>query len=161
LVGQGRATINGGADPGIAVTAGDLNVRDVDVVQGSNTGVVATSGANLRMERCRVQRNSAGGIFIDGAGFTLNNVLLEDNGAGDDGGAIYVGLRVKNVPSTAAKTVTRTSVLGPASTAVSCAQRIDAQGLLVTGAAMVPIAPTCGVSSCGTMSATCGSDLQP
>jgi hypothetical protein len=162
VVGQEGATLVGGAFlPGIQVTGGRIFVRGVDVVQSAKTGVVVTGGATLRMERCRIQRNSQGAFFSDGGGFELTNVLMSDNGVGDDSGATFVGLRVKNLPAGQPKVLRRVSVIGAGNPGLSCTQQITSEGVLVNGTATLLISPACAITPCTTPGPTCGSDLPP
>ena len=44
-------------------------------------GIEANTGATLRMDRCLVENNSAGGLSINGAGYDIQNSVFAANGS--------------------------------------------------------------------------------
>ena len=98
VVGQSGAAINPGARVGVRVSAGKVYVRDLKVSNGSNIGVVAETGAELTMNHCAIAANTKGGILVDAANFDITNTTVTGNGPGDDAGAAWGGLRLKNRP---------------------------------------------------------------
>jgi hypothetical protein len=167
VVGQAAAVVTAsasGAGTGIRLAWGEMYLRDVVVsgAVGTGVGVVADPGATLRLERVKIVSNPQGGLALYGAGFALYDVLLRNNGPGDDGtGAIFSGVRIRNVPANAPKSLRRVSVLGAGSAAVSGSQPIEAEGLFVSGTGVPLITPTCAISACPALGGACGSSLQP
>lgn len=106
-VGSEEPTITAGAGPGVTVSSGDVLIRDVAVIGGSSMsmtkgivvsgsstklqlvnvtvalgtglGVQAGGGATLSMDRCVVQKNSEGGIQINGATYDIRNTGVSGN----------------------------------------------------------------------------------
>lgn len=91
VVGQTSAFINGGPDVGIRVSAGDVYVRGVIVKSGSNVGVVVEGAGTLRLNRCTIESNAGGGIYINQGGFEITNTIIADNGPGDTPGFGFWG----------------------------------------------------------------------
>ena len=79
--------INAGAGSnakGIVVSrsATKLALRRVSVTLGTGLGIQADTSATLAMDQCYVQDNSAGGLLINSAGFTVQNTVFASNGYG-------------------------------------------------------------------------------
>jgi len=102
------ASIPAGAGTAVLFTAGDTLIRDLKVVGGTGTaskgivvtgaatkvrllgvrasltpmglGIQADGGAQLRMDRCLVDSNPAGGILINGASYDIQNTIVANNG---------------------------------------------------------------------------------
>jgi hypothetical protein len=161
VVGQSGATVNPGARAGVRVSAGKVYVRDLKVSSGSNVGVAAETGAELTMDHCAVVANTKGGILVDAANFDITNTTVTGNGPGDDAGAAWGGLRLKNLLTTGKKSLGFLSVTNNNQVGVSCSESVDAAGVLVTGSAgMVEVSQSCNFKSCGnTVTATCGAQF--
>jgi hypothetical protein len=69
---------------GIAVTGASTKVTllRVTVSLGTGLGVDAESGAILTMDGCYVTNNSVGGVFVSGAGYSIQNTVIANNGYG-------------------------------------------------------------------------------
>jgi hypothetical protein len=160
VIGQSGATINPGARVGVRVSAGKVYVRDLKVASGSNVGVVAETAAELTMSHCTIAANTKGGILVDAANFDITNTTVTGNGPGDDAGAAWGGLRLKNLnlPATGKKSIGFLSVMNNNQVGISCSGSVDAASVLVTGSAGgVEVSLSCNFMSCGTaVTATCG-----
>jgi hypothetical protein len=66
---------------GIVVTGAGTKARllGVTVALTTGLGVQADTGAELDMDRCLVQGNSAGGILITGAAYDIQNTIIANN----------------------------------------------------------------------------------
>jgi hypothetical protein len=135
-----------------------LKLSNVQVSLGTGLGVQADSGALLVMDHCTVTSNNKGGIFVDGANFDLKNTTVTGNGPGDDMGAAWGGLRLKNLSTVVKKSLQLLTVMGNNQVGVSCSGSVDASGVLVSASSGgVDISPSCNFNSCGTAAtATCG-----
>ena len=166
IVGQNDALITGINRTGITLDSRDLYVRDLSVSGGNQIGILARSGATLRLERVKVRDNRnlmpvAGGIFIDGAAFDIKNCLISGNGPGvDELGAFWGGLRVQ-AASDSLKRLDRVSVVDNQNTGLSCAESIDGTAVFARNPGQGEITPSCDVTPCATLGPSCGSDLQP
>jgi hypothetical protein len=160
VVGQSGAAINPGARVGVRVSAGKVYVRDLKVSNGSNIGVVAETGAELTMNHCAIVANTKGGILADAANFDVTNTTVTGNGPGDDAGAAWGGLRLKNLNlvTTGKKSLGFLSVMNNNQVGISCSGSVDAASVLVTGSAGgVEVSNSCNFMSCGSaVTATCG-----
>jgi hypothetical protein len=158
VVGQTNATVNPGARVGVRVSGGKVYVRDLKVSSGANVGIVAETGADVTLNRCTVATNTKGGILVDGANFDITNTTVTGNGPGDDAGAAWGGLRLKNLSTISKKSLGFLSVMSNNQVGVSCAGSVDATSVLVSGSSGgVEISPSCGFMSCGAaVTATCG-----
>jgi hypothetical protein len=70
----------GGSPPVIAITAGDVTLRDLTISNGGDAGVSVSGGATLRMDRCYVTGNSKNGIVTDNSAFDIVNTIIANNG---------------------------------------------------------------------------------
>jgi hypothetical protein len=158
VVGQSSATVNPGARVGVRVSAGKVYIRDLKVSNGSSVGVIAETGADLAMNHCTIAANTKGGILLDAADFDITNTTVTGNGPGDDGGAAWGGLRLKNLVMTNKRSLGFLTVMNNNQVGVSCSGGVDAASVLVTGSAGgVQVSASCGFMSCGdTVTPTCG-----
>jgi len=144
---------------GIAVSGGtaSLTLSNVQVTLGTGLGVQADTGALLTMDRCTVSGNNKGGILVDTANFDIKNSTVNGNGPGDDAGAAWGGMRLKNLLTTVKKTLELVTLMNNNQVGVSCSGSVDAMKVSVTGSAGgIEISSSCGFQSCGAPSATCG-----
>jgi hypothetical protein len=104
-----NASIPVGVSVGVNVTAGDVLVRDLQLIGGTSAGskgvavagtstklrllraaiatvtglgIQADSGAALQMDRCLVEKNAAGGLLVNGASYDVTNSIFAMNGYG-------------------------------------------------------------------------------
>ena len=160
VIGQSSAQIAGGASTGIQASGVDLYVRDVNVSPSTEIGIVADTGATLRLSRVKVQNNGRGGIFVNGASYDIDDALVNANGPGDDMGAAWGGVRIKSPPTSGPARINRLSVTANNQVGLSCTAAVTATGVLASGnVGGIDISPTCGVTPCTTAGAMCGSDL--
>jgi parallel beta-helix repeat protein len=146
----------------IKVTGGDLYIRKLSVTGGS-PGIWATGGNVLRLDHSTVSNNTAGGILLDGAGFDIKNTTVNGNGA-NIAGLPFGGILIQNPPSgaSAPKSITLSTITANQQIGVDCASGTAALLNPVPTSALVSsnnggdIAGTCGFTSCGTASTTCG-----
>jgi hypothetical protein len=135
-----------------------LTLPNVQVSLGTGLGSQADTGAQLTMDHCTVSGNNKGGILADGANFDLKNVTVTANGPGDDMGTTRGGLRIKIVAGSVPKTLQCVTVQNNNNTEISCIAAISGTGVLASGngGGVDVTTSTCGFSSCGAPSATCG-----
>jgi hypothetical protein len=157
-------TVTGGTaatSKGIIVSGATtmLTLSNLQVSLGTGLGIQADSGAELTMEHCNVAGNNKGGILIDAASFDLKNVTVTANGPGDDIGTTWGGIRIKNPPAAGPKTLQLVTVQNNNNTGISCTEGVSGTGVLASGngGGVDITTSTCGFSSCGTSSPTCGS----
>jgi hypothetical protein len=77
----------GGSPPVIAITAGDVTLRDLTISNGGDAGVSVSGGATLHMDRCYVLGNAKNGIVTDNSAFDIVNTIIANNG-----GTAYSGV---------------------------------------------------------------------
>jgi hypothetical protein len=175
IVGQSTASIATGAgNAGIAVSGtGNLYVRDLSVVGSmvSNIGISAGAGTTLRLERVKVLNNGGGGIFLNGAAFDFEDVLVSGNGTGIDGSTTWSGIYVKSLPNAGTATkLNLVSVVNNGSPGLNCSYAVPgmsgSNGTVFAsgngGTGGINIIPTCGITVCTpALAGTCGSSLTP
>jgi hypothetical protein len=150
VVGQASATINPGARVGVRVSAGTVHIRALKIASGSNTGVVADSGADLRLDGCVVESNAKGGVQIDGAAFDITNTVIAKNGStATPGCGGWAGACFNNVLG--APRFLNNTVLANVGTGVACS------GSTTTLAGSIIYNNTLEVSLC-TVSSCCSGD---
>jgi hypothetical protein len=136
------------ASLGLPTTAGGL-------------GIDAETGTTLTMNSCTVTGNGSGGILLNGANFDIEDTTVTNNGPGTDStGTTWGGVRVISEPVAGPKVLKLVTVQGNGNTGVSCAAgaSVSATGVLATGngGGVDVTSATCGFSSCGTASSSCG-----
>jgi hypothetical protein len=158
VIGQAAATIAGGADPGIRLTAGDLYARDLTVAPSANVGVVAELGSTLRLSHVVVRDNAQGGILVNGAAFDISNTRVTANGPGDIMGFPWGGVRIQAVLASPAR-LERVTINDNKQVGLSCSANVSGMGVLASGnAGGVDIATTCAISACSPAGPTCGAE---
>jgi hypothetical protein len=153
------AAILAGTNPGLALNGGDLYVRNVSVScvpDFSDRGIVAQSGAVLRLNRVTVKNCAKGGLFVDGAGFDVRQSTFTGNGPGDIMGFPWGGIRVQGSPAGGPPRLESVTIKDNKGPGLSCSAAVMGTGVLVTGNSMPEVSPTCGVASCGAAGPTCG-----
>lgn len=145
---QGAALEPGASGPGIEVTSGTLYARSMKVEGSSKPGVVA-KGANavVHLQAMYITDN-AGGILIDGAGFTIDNTIIAGNKVGTSGETTFGGLLLRPAPN-APKRLRHVTVVNNSNTGIACSAPLDAVGVLVTGHDP-NVSPTCQLTPCCT-----------
>jgi hypothetical protein len=157
VIGQAAATIAGGADPGIRLTAGDLYARGLTISQSADVGISASAGTAIRADRLVIENNLKGGVLLDGAEFEIANSRVTNNGPGQVGPTTWGGILVAGVPAAPkAARLVRISVEQNKASGVTCAGAIEGMGVYAAGNAAVDIATTCAISGCSPVGPTCG-----
>jgi hypothetical protein len=162
-------TVNAGTTPtsrGIAATGSGTKLTLLRVTAslgtgtlGAGLGVDAESGATLTMNHCTVTNNSAGGILLDGAAFDIENTTVTNNGPGTQGAITWGGILVNNPPASGSKTLNLLTVQNNMGGGVACSAAVSssATGVLASSNTVgLDVNTTCGFSSCGAASMTCG-----
>jgi hypothetical protein len=163
IVGEASGTLTGtGLVATLHVTGGDIYIRNLTITGGS-PGLWADGGAIVRLNHVSVSNNTAGGILLDGAGFSIQNTIVNANGPNIAGFA-FGGILIQNAPtsttvpkSLAFSTISTNQLVG-VSCAVGTASLLTSipTSVLASGNTGGDIGGACGFASCGTTSATCG-----
>jgi hypothetical protein len=164
LVGQPAGAVAGtiaaGASAGATVSGGDLYVRNLTVScvpDISDRGIVAQSGAVLRLNRVTVKNCAKGGVFVDGAAFDIKNSVVTANGPADNGGLVWGGMRFQGVPAAGPARLEMVTVKDNKQVGVSCSAAISGTGVHASGnIGGVEITSTCGLTPCSPPGPTCG-----
>jgi hypothetical protein len=136
VVGQNGAKVVG-AGVGVRVSAGELYLRGltISVSGATGTGIVAENGAVLRMNRCLVENNGAGGIAVNKAGFDIVNTIIAGNEPGETtpgSGLTFGGVYLDAAPGKPQRFVNDT-IVGNKAIGVYCAGAYPVTGLLANG----------------------------
>ena len=103
VVGQQSATVTATDVAGVKVTnQAKVDIRALRITGGMATGVTATSGATLILDRCRIDHNHGSGIVINGAAYRITNTVVVDNGSLTLNGGntiTYGGVELRNSAS--------------------------------------------------------------
>jgi hypothetical protein len=157
IVGQQTGTLAGGASPGLRVVGADLYVRDLVVTLSAQIGISASGGSKLRLERVRIDTNRGGGVLLDGSAFDIRNTTVVGNGPGLlPGDVSWGGIRVQNAPAGGPAKLDRLTVQGNMGPGLLCTATVEGIAVSASGNSTTDIGPTCGITSCGAPSATCG-----
>jgi hypothetical protein len=132
VAGQASATIKpptGGMPPVVSVTAGEVTLRDLTISGGNDTGVSATGGSILHMDRCYVLNNEGIGILTNASAFDIVNTVVAGNGAGAGVNGVSLGAYTGTGPTKFAfNTVVNNIGLG-----VYCGASYSLTGILANG----------------------------
>ena len=130
IAGQNSAkitTLATGTPPLVAITAGDVTLRDLTIGNGNDAGVSVSGGATLHMDRCYVLNNAKNGIVTDNSAFDIANTVIAGNGGG-----AYSGVTLGNYTGNPTKfwfnTVVGNGVIG-----VTCGGSYTLTGILANG----------------------------
>jgi hypothetical protein len=156
LVGQANALLGPGAGVGLIVSGGELYARGLTIEGGTKQAVEVGIGAKLQLENSKVTNNKQGGILVNGGTLVLRNSTVSGNGPGDfmGMGIFWGGIRMQS--PAVGTSLEKVSVVNNNNTGISCSAAVTGSGVSVSGNVGIDIAPTCGFSSCGAASATCG-----
>jgi hypothetical protein len=80
VLGRQNATITAGANVGIAVSGAKVDLRRLHVTTGTKSGITASNGATLIVDRCVIDKFDQAGIMISGSGYRITNSILTRNG---------------------------------------------------------------------------------
>ncbi len=163
IVGQSAAVFAGGIRSGMRLSGpADVTVRSVTVRSSEVAGIVADSGATLRMESVLVDTNRGGGIQLDGARFDIRDTLVTNNGPGDAGLVIWGGILIKGAPTGGPARLERVSLINNRQIGLTCDATVEATGVLARGnAGGVEVGSACNVTLCPREGPTCGSSVMP
>lgn len=157
IVGQQSAVIAGGASPGLRIVGADVYARSITVTLSAQIGIDASGGSFLHLDDVKVDTNRGGGILLDASQFDIRNTTVTGNGPGLLPGDIsWGGLRIQNAPATAPLNLDLVSITGNAGPGLLCTSAIQGNGVFATNNSTLDVGPTCGITSCGAPSATCG-----
>ena len=146
IAGKASATLRpppGGSPPVIAITAGDVTLRDLTISYGNDTGVSVSGGATLRMDRCYVLNNAANGIITANSAFDIANTVVASNGT--DGLSSGVGLGVYT--GTGPKRFVFNTVVNNGLVGVACAANYTLTGVLANGNGGLNFSSNCAINS--------------
>ncbi len=160
-----------GAD-GINIVSGELSLRNITIRGSASTSTwigvnaAATSGNSvvLHLDSCAVIDNPGGGIFLNGAAFTIKNTTVTGNGPNSTG---WGGLQVQNPPVAGPTTLSQVTISDNKQVGLACSASLAASnaapGVLATGnVGGIDISSTCGIVSCGAVvGPTCGAQSLP
>jgi hypothetical protein len=158
IVGQMTGSIAGASDPAILLSIGDLFVRNVKVSSSASIGCQAITGSTLRLDHVLITANPGGGILLDGAGFEIQDTIITNNGPGLFNNVVdWGGIFVSNPPAAGPAKLQRLTVQNNMQGGIRCSTALTmTNGVLSSGNQSPDIHATCGFTSCGAASATCG-----
>jgi hypothetical protein len=138
VVGQGGKVV--GAGVGVRVSGGELYLRGLTVSASgaTGTGVVAENGAILRMNRCLVENNGAGGISVNNAGFDIVNTIIANNDPGETApgtGITFGGVYLSGAAGKPQRFLNNT-VVNNRAIGLYCAAAYAVKGVLIKGNAV-------------------------
>jgi hypothetical protein len=157
LIGRAAAVIAPGTSVGVHVSGpAELYARDIIIRNSEQEGVIAESGATLRLDHITVDSNRGGGILVDSSAFEIQNTTVTGNGpAQAAGGVVWGGIRVQ-APGTPASLELLT-VRDNQSTGISCSGGVTGIGVFATGSAGgIDVTAACAIAPCSPAGPTCG-----
>ncbi len=149
VVGQeGAAFAPGFGGSAISATGGNLWVRSVNARGSESVGVVAT-GTNTQLHlQNMVITGNAGGVLIDGAGFSIENTIVAENKVGQSGAVSFGGIFINNPPGAGPKRLRHVTVVGNMQVGISCSAQIEGVGVVVSGNSEPQIGGPCMITAC-------------
>jgi hypothetical protein len=158
VVGQ----LNGALYPGstsscVSVSDGaNLYIRDFVCNTNFNAPAITVNSATIYMQRM-VIFNSGGGILLDASNFEIIDSIISDNQLGTIGATPFGGIGIANPPSTGLKVLQNISLIDQNNpNDIACSAAITGSGIYAPDN---KVGTACGVSTCSTLSASCGSSL--
>lgn len=152
----GAGTIAGAASPGFQMKAGDVTIRGITFSPGASVGVQA-DGGTLHLDRVTVKGCLGGGIWLNGAGFDIQNTTVTGNGPGTYLGFTWGGILETMVPAGGPKNITQSSVANNVGTGITCSDMLTGREILAFGNTGTPqVSSTCSLLTCADAGAMCG-----
>jgi len=101
IVGPGTRITAAVGSPGLKVTGSDVYVRGLKILgdSGTDIGIVADTGATLRLDGVTVENMAKGGLRVLGSGYEVINSLFDGNGGVIDDGGRFIGGAFLGPPS--------------------------------------------------------------
>jgi hypothetical protein len=158
FVGQQSGVIASATTPGFNMDSGTAYLRDLKFSSSASICIEATGGT-LNLDKVVVNSCAAGGVLLNGAAFDVENTTVMGNGPGTFMGlTTWGGILVNSPPSAGPTTLKLVTVENNTGGGVACSTSIaGTSGVLVSGNSQgVDVNATCGFSSCGSASTTCG-----
>jgi hypothetical protein len=165
IVGKNSATVTATAAVGnacITLTQGEVHLRSLTIAGSTSPatgiGVAAGPGVTLSMDGCRVTNNPGGGIFLNGAGFDIENTTVSGNGPGQTtGGTLWGGVRVESLPPAGSPTTLRlVTIQNNSPVGLSCTASIAGSSSVLATGNNGSTNPAYQISGCGFSSCTPG-----
>jgi hypothetical protein len=142
LVGQSSGTLKGtAASATVAVTGGDIYIRDLSVAEGANVGISVTDGT-LRMNRCYVLDNVEIGIKTTNSAFDIVNTVVAGNGESNNAGVNLAAYTGTGPTRFAWSTVVDNGLIG-----VACGATYTLTGILANGNGGLEFSPNCVIDT--------------
>lgn len=178
IIGQQTALVASGASPGFIMQGGGAYIRDIEFSSSGSTcisasggtlrletttvdtckkGGISATGGTLALNAVTVRGCMGGGILLNGAAFDIENTTIENNGPGQQGTTSWGGILVNAVPASGPAKLNLVTIENNMSVGLGCIGSVVGTGVLASGnSGGVDIQPTCMVTGCSPMSATCG-----
>jgi hypothetical protein len=156
IVGKSGGTLIGAASPAFQMSSGDVTLRTLTIKTGGATGVEA-DGGTLRLDHVVVTGCSGGGIWLNGAGFDIQNVTITGNGAGTYNGFDWGGILETAVPAGAPRNISQVTVTGNTGPGITCKDPLTGGEILAYGnIAATQVSSACTLGGCVDAGPMCG-----
>jgi hypothetical protein len=136
IVGRGGASVGAGSGDIAGVRIDGVRkawVRDLKI-SGGTVGVLADAGADLRLTRCTIVGNGAGGIRTIGASFVITNTIVAANSQGEgSGGVSWAGVRLGDPPVGGSGRFENNTVVDNTQVGIACSTVYDITTDIVHG----------------------------
>ena len=80
VLGRQTATITAGMNVGITISGAKVDIRGLHLTMGMKSGILASNGATLIVDRCTIDKFDQAGIIINGSAYQITNTILTRNG---------------------------------------------------------------------------------
>jgi hypothetical protein len=154
IVGQ----MNAGVAGSIRLSAGELYLRRITLSAGTLlVGCQADAGSTLHLDHVVVTGNK-GGIALRGAAFDIQNTTVVNNEPFEetDGTTTWGGIYVQNPPAAGPTKFQFVTVQNNKAPGIFCSGAAQGTGVLASGNTLTQVTTSCGFTSCGAASTTCG-----
>jgi hypothetical protein len=155
IIGQQSAVVGSVGTPAFSMQGGSVFLRGVTFSATSAIGVKATGGT-LALDDVVVDSCTGGGVFLDGAAFTIANSKITNNSGGRQGAFSWGGILVNSLPPSGSATLHLVTIENNRPNGINCAGPLTGDGVLATANMSADIDSNCGFVSCGTAGPTCG-----
>lgn len=161
VVGQLNAGLFPGNDPGTSSclalnTKADVYIRDIACNTNYNATAITASSSTIHLLRV-VVFNSGGGILLSDSNYEIIDSIFSNNQSGMLGTARFGGIIVDNPPATGLKVLKNITFKDNNNpTDITCSAAISATGIYAPDG---KVGASCGITTCSSPSASCGSSL--
>jgi hypothetical protein len=147
VLGRQGATITAGMNVGITISGTKVDIRQLHLTLGNKSGILASNGATLIVDRCTIDKFDQAGIMITGSAYQITNTILTRNGFTVGAGeTIYSAVMLRDSLGQQPSVFSHNTLVANLS-ALSCDKPYPIQSSIIAMSTL-PTATSCDITPC-------------